>query len=94
MEEKIRALEIGKVNNCEENEEESYVIKSDVDENLIYGDNANAMIENIVELNASSGTVAVVGDIFDVDTKELKNGKILMIASITDYTSSISCKLF
>lgn len=45
MEEKIRALEIGKVNNCEENEEESYVIKSDVDENLIYGDNANAMIE-------------------------------------------------
>lgn len=30
------------------------------------------MIENIVELNASSGTVAVVGDIFDVDTKELK----------------------
>ncbi len=52
------------------------------------------MIENIVELNASSGTVAVVGDIFDVDTKELKNGKILMIASITDYTSSISCKLF
>ncbi|MGO0806502.1 PolC-type DNA polymerase III N-terminal domain-containing protein, partial [Clostridioides difficile] len=64
MEEKIRALEIGKVNNCEENEEESYVIKSDVDENLIYGDNANAMIENIVELNASSGTVAVVGDIF------------------------------
>ncbi|MCU6429165.1 hypothetical protein KWH77_23480, partial [Enterobacter sichuanensis] len=50
MEEKIRALEIGKVNNCEENEEESYVIKSDVDENLIYGDNANAMIENIVEL--------------------------------------------
>lgn len=94
MEEKIRALEIGKVNSCEESEEEGYVIKSEVDEELIYGDNANAMIENIVELNASSGTVAVVGDIFDVDTKELKNGKILMIASITDYTSSISCKLF
>lgn len=94
MEEKIRALEIGQINKCEENEEEGYVIKSEVDENLVYGDNANAMIENISGLNASSGTVAVVGDIFDVETKELKNGKILMIASITDYTSSISCKLF
>lgn len=94
MEEKIRVLEIGKVNNCEENEEESYVIKFDVDENLIYGDNVNVMIENIVELNVFFGIVVVVGDIFDVDIKEFKNGKIFMIVLIIDYISLISCKFF
>ena len=36
----------------------------------------------------------IIGEVFDIETKELRNGKILMIASITDYTSSISCKLF
>ena len=61
---------------------------------MIYGENVNAMVEKICELNNGSGTVSVVGEIFDIDTKELRNGKILLIASITDYTSSISCKLF
>ncbi|MCR1955670.1 hypothetical protein NSA24_12770, partial [Clostridioides mangenotii] len=41
----------------------------------------------------NSGTVGITGDIFDVEIKELRNGKILMIALITDYTSSIACKL-
>ena len=52
------------------------------------------MVEKICDLNNSSGTVSIVGEIFDIDTKELRNGKILLIAAVTDYTSSISCKLF
>ncbi len=62
--------------------------------NIIYGENVNAMVEKICDLNNSSGTVSIVGEIFDIDTKELRNGKILLIVAITDYTSSISCKLF
>ena len=63
-------------------------------EEFIYGENVNAPVEKIVKLNADSGTVCIVGEVFDLELKELRNGKVLLIAAVTDYTSSISCKLF
>lgn len=93
-EEKIRELEINNQTKPEEDEEAVYVIKPEVDESLIYGENVHAIVEDIKDLNNTSGTVSVIGEVFDVETKELRNGKILLIASVTDYTSSISCKLF
>ena len=45
-------------------------------------------------MNVNSGTTGIIGEVFDIDTKELRNGKILLILAVTDYTSSISCKLF
>lgn len=94
IEDKIKDLEIQATNEPKEDEEEAYVIRPEFDEHLIYGENVHAMVEKIESLNQESGTVAVVGDIFDIEIKELRNGKILFIASITDYTSSVSCKLF
>ncbi|RDY24753.1 PolC-type DNA polymerase III [Romboutsia maritimum] len=92
IEEKVRELEVNQVSH--EEEEKGYVIKPEIDENLIYGDNVNVIIEHVSRINASSGTVGIVGEVFDVETKELRNGKILLIIAVTDYTSSISCKLF
>ncbi|MGL5347785.1 MAG: PolC-type DNA polymerase III [Peptostreptococcaceae bacterium] len=92
--ERVKELEIKASEEPKEEEEAAYVIKPEVDENMIYGENTNAMLEKIKSLSTSSGTVCIMGEIFDVEAKELKNGKILLIASITDYTSSISCKLF
>ncbi|MCG4734390.1 hypothetical protein L0M92_12320, partial [Casaltella massiliensis] len=63
-------------------------------EEYIYGENVNAPVEKINRLNPNSGTVCVIGEVFDVELKELRNGKVLLIAAVTDYTSSISCKLF
>lgn len=94
IENKIKDLQIRQVEQKEDEEELAYVIKPEFDEHLIYGENVNAMLEKIYTLNQESKTVSIIGDVFDVETKELRNGKILMIASITDYTSSISCKLF
>ncbi|RDY26735.1 PolC-type DNA polymerase III [Romboutsia weinsteinii] len=94
LEEKIREMEINEVNKEVEIEEEGYVIKPEIDEQMIYGENVNVMLEQACKLNATSGTVGIIGEVFDVETKELKNGKILLIAGVTDYTSSISCKLF
>lgn len=94
IEDRIRELEFNKSNTPSEEEETGYVIKPEVDENLIYGENVNVLIEPVNKLNASSGTIGIIGEVFEVETKELKNGKILLIASITDYTSSINCKLF
>ncbi|MGL5718175.1 MAG: PolC-type DNA polymerase III, partial [Paraclostridium sp.] len=73
---------------------EAIQIVEPVKEEYIYGENVNAPIEKIVKINQNSGTVCIVGEVFDIEVKELRNGKVLLIAAVTDYTSSISCKLF
>ena len=47
------------------------------------------------ELNGESGLVVVQGDIFLLETKELKGGETLLVSfAVTDYTSSVMCKIF
>ena len=47
------------------------------------------------ELTSNAGLVTVQGDIFKLETKELKGGELLLLTfAITDYTSSILCKTF
>ncbi len=47
------------------------------------------------ELTSDAGLVVVQGDIFKLETKELKGGEMLLVTfAITDYTSSILCKTF
>nr|WP_330369357.1 PolC-type DNA polymerase III [Clostridioides mangenotii] len=94
LEERIKALELKESEIDQETEQGCAVLNDEVDENMIFGDNVNAPVDSIDSLKESSGTVGIMGDIFDVEIKELRNGKILMIALITDYTSSIACKLF
>lgn len=86
---KVKDLEISN-----EDEEESYIVNFDEDEKFIYGDNINGMDYKIKDLQDSCSNVCITGDVFDIEIKELKNGKILFIMAITDYTSSIYCKLF
>lgn len=92
IEDLIKEMEFEVVD--EDNEEESYVIKDEYDEHLIYGEDVNSLVHPIKDLNQKSKTVAIIGEIFNIDNKELRNGKILSIMSITDNTSSINCKLF
>jgi len=92
IEDLIKEMEFEVVD--EDNEEESYVIKDEYDEHLIYGEDVNSLVHPIKDLNQKSKTVAIIGEIFNIENKELRNGKILSIMSITDNTSSINCKLF
>ncbi len=49
----------------------------------------------IKALTAESGIVCVQGDIFKLETKELKGGEMLLLTfAVTDYTSSVLCKVF
>ena len=64
VEEKIRELEINSKEEKSNDEEAAYVIKPEYDDKLIYGENVNAMIEKICDLNNNSATVSIVGDIF------------------------------
>ena len=50
---------------------------------------------DIKELTSESGLVVVQGDIFLKETKELKGGETVLLSfAVTDYTSSILCKVF
>lgn len=63
-------------------------------ENAIYGRNITIEATSINEINERSGYVAVLGDVFKVETMETKTGKIILTFYITDYTSSITVKCF
>lgn len=63
-------------------------------ENLIMG---RAIVEESVPIrsvNEESGIVAITGEVFKVETRETKSGKILLTFFITDLTSSIVVKSF
>ena len=49
----------------------------------------------IRELTGESGLVVVQGEVFKLEQKELKGGEMLLVTfAVTDYTSSVLCKIF
>ena len=49
----------------------------------------------IRELTGDTGLTVIQGEIFKLETKELKGGEMLLVSfAVTDYTSSILCKAF
>ena len=47
------------------------------------------------ELTADAGVVVLQGDVFKLETKELRGGETLLLTfAVTDYTSSVLCKVF
>lgn len=48
----------------------------------------------IAELSMDSGKVAIEGDVLNIDSRELKNGKYLVLFDVYDGTSTITCKCF
>ena len=79
----------------EEEKEERKLAKEPQPENVIYGvvirSNDRVKISELVE---STERICIEGELFSKSDRELKNGKILLTLSITDYTSTIGCKLF
>ncbi|KNF08857.1 DNA polymerase III PolC-type [Gottschalkia purinilytica] len=51
-------------------------------------------ITKISEINMHSGFVIIEGEIFDVESKEIKGDRKLYTFSLTDYTNSITVKVF
>ena len=78
-----------------EEKEERKLAKMPQPENVIYGINITTAEKIKVEdINTNYERVCFDGEIFKVDSRELKSGKILLTLDVTDYTSTIACKLF
>ncbi|TCO79905.1 PolC-type DNA polymerase III [Marinisporobacter balticus] len=61
---------------------------------VILGKKINELTTPIPNINEESGIVSIEGEIFDVEWRELKNGKSLCVLSVTDYKGSMAVKIF
>ncbi|WP_142414361.1 PolC-type DNA polymerase III [Hathewaya massiliensis] len=62
--------------------------------NQILGKNINEEPIAISEVNLDLDKACIEGDLFKLEIKETKTGKILFVFNLTDYTSSITLKCF
>lgn len=62
--------------------------------NYSFGKSINQEIIPIEAISESTGTCAVAGLVFDIETRELKNKKTLVTFNISDGSDSISAKMF
>ncbi|MFI3210758.1 MAG: PolC-type DNA polymerase III [Peptostreptococcaceae bacterium] len=79
--------------NIEVDDDEEYVVDFDEDDDLIFGENVFAFNKRIDHLKEKE-TVCINAEVFNIDIKELRNGRILFVIGVTDTTNSINCKLF
>ena len=81
----------------EENKDKA-PIEEEIDEDtpLIIGRSANIkeQIVKVKDLTADYGKVAIQGKVIKTDSRELKNGKTLVMFDVYDGTSTITCKSF
>lgn len=63
---------------------------------LIYGKSLKLkeQLVKIIDLSVDSGKVVLDGEILNVDSRELKSGKVLVMFDLYDGSSTITCKVF
>lgn len=64
------------------------------DPSVVYGRNFEGEVVQIVDIQDEIGEVVVHGKIVSTDERELRNGKTLLMFNLTDFTDSITVKIF
>lgn len=64
------------------------------DPSVIYGRNFDGDSLDIYEIQDEIGEVVVRGKVISTEARELRNEKTLLIFGITDFTDTITCKIF
>ncbi|MFR3727593.1 PolC-type DNA polymerase III [Lacrimispora sp.] len=71
----------------------SYTKRSD-NPDVLYGRDFDGEIIEIEKIDGEIGEVTVRGKILTVDSRELRSGKTIMIFDVTDFTDTITVKMF
>ncbi|SDK46933.1 PolC-type DNA polymerase III [Natronincola ferrireducens] len=61
---------------------------------VLIGKSFSGEVTQLKDLTNELGTIILEGEIFHIDSRELNSGKTLLILSVTDYTNSITVKIF
>lgn len=69
--------------------------KANLPEYVIMGkDISREKVDKIYDLNTEYDRACIVGQVCEKDVRETKSGKMLVSLDVTDFTSTISCKMF
>ena len=74
--------------------ENTYVKKKIIDPDIFYGRPFEGDETPISEINDEIGEVIVCGKIIQMETREIRNEKTIIIFAVTDFTDSITAKIF
>lgn len=74
--------------------ENTFVKKKIVDPDIFYGRPFEGDETPISEINDEIGEVVVRGKVIQLETREIRNEKTIVIFAVTDFTDSISAKVF
>jgi len=64
------------------------------DPDLIYGRNCDGEIMPISEITEEIGEVVIHGQVLNLDMREIRNEKTIIMFAVTDFTDTIKCKIF
>ena len=64
------------------------------DPEVFFGNNCEGAITPIKEIQDEIGEVVIEGQIRKVEDREVKNEKVIVTSAITDFTDTITCKMF
>ena len=71
----------------------SYVKRSD-NPDVLYGRDFEGEIIEIEKIEGEIGEITIRGKILSVDSRELRSGKTIMIFDVTDFTDTLTVKMF
>lgn len=71
----------------------SYVKRSD-NPDVLYGRDFEGEIIEIEKIDGEIGEITIRGKILTVDSRELRSGKTIMIFDVTDFTDTLTVKMF
>lgn len=69
-------------------------LSSNSDKKYVYGKLIDDEPMKIKDINIDTGSCTILGEVFELETNELKNNKILVTFYVTDFTDSITVKAF
>lgn len=68
--------------------------KKAVDKACFYGKNCEGEVIKIADIQDGIGEIVIEGKVVSIDEREIKNEKIIYIFNVTDFTDTISAKIF
>ncbi len=68
--------------------------KKPVDRDCFYGRNCEGAIIKIADIQDGIGEIVIEGKVVSTDEREIRNEKVIYIFNITDFTDTISAKIF
>ena len=64
------------------------------DPDVFYGKNCEGTVVPIVDIQDEIGDVVIAGQVLNVESREIGSEKLLIMFPVTDFTDSITCKIF